>query len=72
MYFSVVPTSIADIIVPSPTLPSVCVIIIHVIRDTITIAESKYTFIFENGFFVTIAIACIAPSPASGIIFGGK
>ena len=70
MYFSVVPTSIADIIVPSPTLPSVCVIIIHVISDTITIAESKY--IFENGFFVTIAIACIAPSPASGIIFGGK
>ncbi len=72
MYLSTDPTSIADITVPTPTLPGDFIITRHVISDSATTVVSNPTFIFGNGCFVTNAIVCVTPSTDNGMRLGGR
>ncbi|MBR0271066.1 MAG: hypothetical protein IJQ68_03620 [Methanobrevibacter sp.] len=70
--FSAMPTKMAEIIVPKPTLPRECMKNRHVIADITTIVTSNPILTFENFLLKTIETACMAPSPARGIRLGGK
>ena len=58
--------------VPIPTLPGLCKMVRQVMADTRTIVQSKAILTLENSICVTVETACIQPSPASEIRFGGR
>ena len=67
-----VPTKMAAMMVPVPTLPRLCNTVRQVMADRRTIVQSKPILTLENSICVTEETACIQPSPASGIRSAGK
>ena len=68
---SSMPTSSAAMTVPMPTLPSPCRKIRQVMSEMMTMDTSNAILTVGNGLPVSVEMASIAPSPASGIMSAG-